>query len=154
MSYIINNKWTIRQAFTLLSLFMVLILNRFYQTYGQMMLQRRVRYSSVQYRMTIKSYLIDNTNFVRKRSCLAFSMHYLTLATLLGHAVPVCACKMFCFTGMMHVLPKIVLTLPGAHSSFSHEKKKMVKFAYFFWNHDVWMFDILNQHDDMHQFSS
>ena len=105
---------------------------RFYQTYGQMMLQRHVRYSSVQCRMTIKSYLIDNTDFVRKRSCLTFSVHYLTLATLLGHAVPVCTCKMFCFTDMMHVLPKIVFTLPGAHSSLSHEKKKMVKFTYFF----------------------
>ena len=75
-------------------------------------------FSSMSY--SIKSYLIDNTNFW----CLTFSMHYLTLATLLDYAVPVCTCEMFCFTGMMHVLPKIVLILLGGDSSSSHEKKK------------------------------
>ena len=97
-----------------------------------MMLQRHVRCSSVQCLMTKKSYLIDNTNFLGKRWCLAFSMHYLTLTMLLDHTVPVSTCKMFCFKGIMHVLPKIVLILPGADSSSSHEKKKKVpKFAYF-----------------------
>ena len=127
---------------------------RFHQTYhGRMRLQRHVRCSSVQCRMTIKSYLIDNTNFLGKRRCLAFSMHYLTLATFLDHAVPVCTCEMFCFTGMLQVLPKIVLILPGADSSSSHEKKKGGKVCIFSWNRDVWMFDKLNQHDGMHHFS-
>ena len=75
-------------------------------------------------RMTIKNYLIGNTNFLGKRWCLAFSMHFLTLATLLDYAVSACTCEVFCFTGMMHVLPKIVLILPGTHSSSSHEKKR------------------------------
>ena len=159
-----KNKWTTRRVFTLSSLFMVLILNmalilnwwnlRFHQAYhGQMMLQRHVRCSSVQCRVTIKSYLIDNTNFLGKRWFLAFSMHYLTLATLLDRAVPVSTCEMFCFTGMINVLPKIVLILPGAGSSSSHEKKRGGKVCKFSWNHDVRMFDILNQHDDMHHFS-
>ena len=137
-----NNNWTTRRVFTLSSLFMVLILNmtlilnwwnlRFHQAYdGRMMLQRHVRCSSVQCRVTIKSYLIDNANFLGKRWCLAFSMHYLTLATLLDRAVPVCTCEMFCFTGMINVLPKIVLILPGADSSSSHVKKKVAKFVYF-----------------------
>ena len=127
---------------------------RFHQTYhGRMRLQRHVRCSSVQCRMTIKSYLIDNTNFLGKRRCLTFSMHYLTLATFLDHAVPVCTCEMFCFTGMLQVLPKIVLILPGADSSSSHEKKKGGKVCIFSWNRDVWMFDKLNQHDGMHHFS-
>ena len=127
---------------------------RFHQIYhGRMMLQRHVWCSSVQCRMSIKSYLIDNTNFLGKRWYLAFSMHYLTLATLLDHAVPVCTCQMFCFTGMMNVHSKIVLILPGADSSSSHEKKKGGKVCIFSWNHDVRMFDILNQHDDMHHFS-
>ena len=85
-------------------------------------------------RMTIKNYLIDNTNFLGKRWCLAFSMHFLTLATLLDIAVSVCTYEVFCFTGMMHVLPKIVLILPGTHSSSSHEKKKVAKFVYFLEN--------------------
>ena len=51
-------------------------------------------------------------------------MHYLTLATLLDHALPVCTCEMFCFTGMMQVLTKIVLILPGADSPSFREKKK------------------------------
>ena len=68
---------------------------RFHQAYhGRMMLQQHARCSSVQYRMTIKSYLIDNTYFLGKRY-LAFSMHYLTLATLLDHALPVYTCEMF-----------------------------------------------------------
>ena len=105
---------------------------RFHQTYhGRMRLQRHVRCSSVQCRMTIKSYLIDNTNFLGKRRCLAFSMHYLTLATLLDHAVPVCTCEMFCFTGLLQVLPKIVLILPGADFSSSHEKEKGGKVCIF-----------------------
>ena len=105
---------------------------RFHQTYhGLMRLQRHVRCSSVQCRMTIKSYLIDNTNFLGKRRCLAFSMHYLTLATLLDHAVPVCTCEMFCFTGLLQVLPKIVLILPGADFSSSHEKEKGGKVCIF-----------------------
>ena len=94
-----------------------------------------------------------STNFLGKRWCFAFWMHYLTIATLLDYAVPVCTCGMFCFTGMMPVLPKIVLILPGADSSSSHEKKKGGKVCIFSWNHDVWMFDILNQHDGMHHFS-
>ena len=57
---------------------------RFQQTYhGWMMLQQHDRCSSVQCRRTIKSYLIENTNFLGKRWCLAFSMHYLMLAKLL-----------------------------------------------------------------------
>ena len=105
---------------------------KFHQTYhGRMMFQRHVRCSSVQCRMTIKSYLIDNTNFLGKRWCLAFLMHYLTLATLLDHALPVCTCEMFCFTGMMQVLTKIVLILPGADSPSFREKKKVAKFVYF-----------------------
>ena len=51
-------------------------------------------------------------------------MHYLTLATLLDHALPVCTCEMFCFTGMMQVLTKIVLILLGADSPSFREKKK------------------------------
>ena len=58
-------------------------------------------------------------------------MHYLTLATLLDHALPVCTCEMFCFTGMMQVLTKIVLILPGADSPSFREKKKVAKFVYF-----------------------
>ena len=113
---------------------------RFHQTYhGRMMLQH-VRCSSVQCRMTIKSYLIENTNFLGKRWCRAFSMHYLTLATLLDHAVPVCTCEMFCFTGIMHVLPKIVLILPGADFSSSHQKKKVAKSVYFL---ETMMFECL-----------
>ena len=126
---------------------------RFHQTYGRMMLQWYVRCFSVQCRLTIKIYLTDNTNFFGKKWCLAFSMHYLTLATLLDHAVPVCTCEMFCFTGMMCVLPKVVLILPGADSFLSHEKKKSGEVCIFSWNHDILVFDILNQHDGMHHFS-
>ena len=126
---------------------------RFHQTYHDRMMLQHVRCSSVQCRMTIKSYLIENTNFLGKRWCRAFSMHYLTLAMLLDHAVPVCTCEMFCFTGIMHVLPKIVLILPGADFSSSHQKKKGGEVCIFSWNHDVWMFDILNQYDGMHHFS-
>ena len=104
---------------------------RFHQTYGRMMLQRHVRCFSVQCRLTIKVYLTDNTNFFGKKWCLAFSMHYLTLATLLDHAVPVCTCEMLCLTSMMQVLPNFVLILPGAHTFSSHEKKKGAKFVYF-----------------------
>ena len=118
---------------------------RFHQIYhGRMMLQRHVWCSSVQCRMSIKSYLIDNTNFLGKRWYLAFSMHYLTLATLLDHAVPVCTCQMFCFTGMMHVHSKIVLILPGADSSSSHEKKKRWQSLYIFLKPrcmNVWYFE-------------
>ena len=106
---------------------------RFHQTYhGRVMLQLHVRCSSVQGRMTIKSYLIDNTNFLGKKWCLAFWMHYLTLATLLDYAAPVCTCGMFCITGIIPVLPKIVLILPGADSSSSHEKKKRWRSLYIF----------------------
>ena len=97
---------------------------RFHQTYHVRMMQKQhVRCSSVQCRMAIKIYLTDNTNFLGKR-CLAFSMHYLTLATLLDHAVPVCTREMFSFPGIMNMIPKIVLILPGAHSSSSQEKKE------------------------------
>ena len=107
---------------------------RFHQTYhGRVMLQLHVRCSSVQGRMTIKSYLIDNTNFLGKRWCLAFWMHYLTLTTLLDYAVPVWLCyAVLCITGMIPVLPKIVLILPGADSSSSHEKKKRWRSLYIF----------------------
>ena len=109
---------------------------KFQQTYhGWMMLQQHVRCSSVQCHRTIKSYLIDNTNFLGKRRCLAFSMHYLMLAKLLDH-VPVCTCEMFWFSGMMYVLTKVVSILLGADSSMSHEKKKGGKICIFSWNHN------------------
>ena len=134
-----NNKRTTRQAFTLSSLLMALILNRDFTRHimGEWC-------SSVQCLMTKKTYLIDNTNLLGKRWCLAFSMHYLTLTMLLDHAVPVSTCKMFCFKGIMHVLPKIVLILPGADSSSSHEKKKRCRSLHIFLKPrcmNVWYFE-------------
>ena len=50
-------------------------------------------------------------------------MHYLMLATLFDHALPVFPLpKYFTFTGMIHMLCKFA----------SHEKKKVAKFVHFF----------------------
>ena len=63
---------------------------RFHETlYGSLMLQRHIRCSSVQLRMTIKIFLVKND--------VLLSMHYLTLAALSDHAVSVYNCEMFCF---------------------------------------------------------
>ena len=70
---------------------------RFHETlHSRMMLQRHVRCTLVQRRMAIKSYLINNIISLVKNDVL-LSMHYLTLATLFDHAVPVHNCEMFCF---------------------------------------------------------
>ena len=42
-------------------------------------------------------------------------MDYLTLAALFDHAVPFILAKCFAFTGMIHVLRKFALILPGTH---------------------------------------
>ena len=48
-------------------------------------------------------------------------MHYVTLATLFDHALPLYTCEMFSFHRYDHVLYKFALILSGAHSS-SYEK--------------------------------
>ena len=58
------------------------------------------------------------------------SMNYLILTMLFDHAVAVYTCEMFCFTGMIHVLCKFVLILPGKYSS-PHKKTKCDKVCIF-----------------------
>ena len=54
---------------------------RFHQTHHvQIMLQRHVKCSSVQHRMTMKHYLIKSTN-LRGKNDVLLSSHYLTLAS-------------------------------------------------------------------------
>ena len=122
---------------------------RFQQTYhGWMMLQQHDRCSSVQCRRTIKSHLIDNTNFLGKRWCLAFSMHYLMLAKLLDLYL----WNVLIFRYDVCASQSCVNLTRGRFFHVSWEKKGG-KVCIFSWNHDVWMFDILNQHDGMHHFS-
>ena len=52
---------------------------------------------------------------------------------------------------MMHVPPKFALILPGIYIP-SLTRKKIGKVSRFSWNHDVWMFDVSNENDGMHQF--
>ena len=99
------------------------------------MLQRHIICSSVHCRMTIKSYLIDNTNFLGKRWCLAFSMYYLNVLYVSNVAWPCCACL---------YLRNVLLYRYDAGASqncanltrdrfflVSREKKRVPKFVYF-----------------------
>ena len=60
--------------------------------------------------------------------------------------------KCLTFNGMIHVLWKLVLILPGKNSSSDQKKKKEFEICTFYWSHSVWIFNILNEHDDMYQF--
>ena len=57
-----------------------------------------------------------------------------------------------CLFSSLILLHRFALILPGTHSP-SHEKKKGDKVCIFSCNHIVWMFDILNEHGGIHQFS-
>ena len=61
------------------------------------------------------------------------SMHYLTLATLFDHSLPVYTCEIFglAFTGMIHLLRKFTLTLSEKYS-LSDENKKEWQSLYIF----------------------
>ena len=125
---------------------------RFSQTHhGRMMLQRHVKCSSVQCRMTVQSYLIKNANFRGKKWCLAFS----TLFDVNNAVWPCCAClylRSFCFHKYNPQALQIYVDLTNDTFLVSREKIGG-EVCIFSWNHDVRMFDILSERDAMHQLS-
>ena len=88
---------------------------------------------------------------VRRTICL-LSIHYLTLATLFDYAVPVYTCEMFCFPRHDPYASHICVDL-FSYTFLVSREKNCGEVWIFSWNHDVWMFDILNEHDGMQQFS-
>ena len=76
-----------------------------------------------------------------------FSMHYLTLATLFDYAVHAYIYEMFCFH---RYYPDDLQTCVNlARRTFLVLWKKGGEICILFWNHIVWMFDILNEHGGM-----
>ena len=120
-------------------------LQRFHQTHhGRMMLQQHVRCSSVQCRMIMKCYVIKNANFCGKKWCLAFNALF-DFSNVVWPCCAVYTCETCCFHRYDPCASKISVNLIRETSLVSRD--------IFSWNHDPWTFDILNEHDGMHQFS-
>ena len=99
----------------------------------------------------MNSYLKKTPQISLVKNDVLLLSHYVTLATLFDHALPVYTCEMFSFH--RHDPRALQICVNLIRNTYPASRKKGGHVCIFSCNHNVWMFNILNEPDCMKQFS-
>ena len=104
-----------------------------------------------QQQKNMNSYLKKTPQISLVKNDVLLLSHYVTLATLFDHALPVYTCEMFSFH--RHDPRALQICVNLIRNTYPASRKKGGQVCIFSCNHNVWMFNILNEPDCMKQFS-